>query len=97
MGCLFCDSIEKACDVAGFYLAERTGFEPVIPFGGIHAFQACLFNHSSISPKEVFQPPDKYISNFFGCKYNQIFLHFKEKREKIKKERIILQIACWEL
>ena len=35
------------------FLAERTGFEPVIPFGGIHAFQACLFNHSSISPKEV--------------------------------------------
>ena len=30
--------------------AERTGFEPVKPFRGLHAFQACLFNHSSISP-----------------------------------------------
>ncbi len=30
--------------------AERGGFEPPIPFWSIHAFQACLFNHSSISP-----------------------------------------------
>ena len=30
--------------------AERTGFEPAKPFGGLHAFQACLFNHSSTSP-----------------------------------------------
>ena len=30
--------------------AERRGFEPRIPFWGIHAFQACLFNHSSTSP-----------------------------------------------
>ena len=33
----------------GFF-AERAGFEPAIPFRGIHAFQACLFNHSSTSP-----------------------------------------------
>ena len=30
--------------------AERTRFELVIHFWRIHAFQACLFNHSSISP-----------------------------------------------
>ena len=30
--------------------AERAGFEPAIHFWRIHAFQACLFNHSSISP-----------------------------------------------
>ena len=30
--------------------AERAGFEPAKPFRGLHAFQACLFNHSSISP-----------------------------------------------
>lgn len=30
--------------------AERGGFEPPIPFGGIHAFQACLLSHSSIFP-----------------------------------------------
>ena len=31
-------------------LAERRGFEPRKPFWSLHAFQACLFNHSSISP-----------------------------------------------
>ena len=31
-------------------MAEGKGFEPLIRFRRIHAFQACLFNHSSISP-----------------------------------------------
>ena len=31
-------------------IAERGGFEPPKPFWSLHAFQACLFNHSSISP-----------------------------------------------
>ena len=31
-------------------MAEKAGFEPAIRFRRIHAFQACLFNHSSISP-----------------------------------------------
>ena len=49
-----------------FFPAERRGFEPRIPFWGIHAFQACLFNHSSTSPfrgakvKEVFETT-KYL------------------------------------
>ena len=30
--------------------AERTGFEPANQFCRLHAFQACLFNHSSTSP-----------------------------------------------
>src|ERR1700761_7891510 len=30
-------------------VAERQGFEPWIPCG-IHAFQACAFSHSAISP-----------------------------------------------
>ena len=30
--------------------AEGGGFEPPIRFWRIHAFQACLFNHSSITP-----------------------------------------------
>ena len=30
--------------------AERGGFEPPIRFWRIHAFQACLLSHSSISP-----------------------------------------------
>ena len=32
------------------FLAERAGFEPAKHFWRLHAFQACLFNHSSISP-----------------------------------------------
>ena len=31
-------------------MAERRGFEPRIGYEPIHAFQACDFNHSSISP-----------------------------------------------
>ena len=52
--------------VLQFFAAERRGFEPRIPFWGIHAFQACLFNHSSTSPfrgakvKEVFETT-KYL------------------------------------
>ncbi len=34
------------------HLAEREGFEPSIRFWRTHAFQACLFSHSSISPWE---------------------------------------------
>ena len=34
----------------GFILAERTGFEPAIPFG-IPAFQASTFDRSDISPR----------------------------------------------
>ena len=37
-------------------LAEREGFEPPIPFGGIRTFQARAFNHSAISPRLT--PPE---------------------------------------
>ena len=33
-----------------YCFAERTGFEPANRFCRLHAFQACLFNHSSTSP-----------------------------------------------
>ena len=33
-------------------MAERQGFEPWIPCG-IHAFQACAFSHSAISPRSL--------------------------------------------
>ena len=42
---LFQQSLLLSC-----LLAEKAGFEPAIRFWRIHAFQACLFNHSSISP-----------------------------------------------
>ena len=32
------------------FSAERRGFEPRKPFRSLHAFQACLFSHSSIFP-----------------------------------------------
>src|SRR5262249_9587572 len=32
-------------------LAERKGFEPLIPFWSIHTFQACAFDHSATSPR----------------------------------------------
>src|SRR5208282_1716188 len=34
-------------------LAEREGFEPSIPFWSMHAFQACAFSHSAISPPNL--------------------------------------------
>ena len=43
-----------------FCSAERARFELAIPFWGTHAFQACLFSHSSISPDEK------------DCKYKRI-------------------------
>ena len=35
------------------FIAERGGFEPPIRFWRIHAFQACLLSHSSISPQAL--------------------------------------------
>ena len=45
--------------------AERPGFEPGNRFGRLHAFQACLFSHSSISPSTC-----AHHGDFFeiGCK-----------------------------
>ena len=34
----------------GCYVAERMGFEPMRDETPLHAFQACLFSHSSTSP-----------------------------------------------
>ena len=53
--------------------AERARFELAIPFWGTHAFQACLFSHSSISPIRVRRPmgskPDCKGNHFFRkCK-----------------------------
>ena len=31
-------------------MADRQGFEPWIPFRGIHDFQSCAFDHSAIYP-----------------------------------------------
>ncbi len=34
-------------------MAERKGFEPLRPFWSLHAFQACAFDRSAISPLET--------------------------------------------
>ena len=44
-----------------YAFAERTGFEPVSRFRRLHAFQACLFNHSSIFPVFRLQIYAKFI------------------------------------
>ena len=70
-----------------FYFAERRGFEPRKPFWSLHAFQACLFNHSSISPSprrgyysksatKVLQK--KHIRKYFGIFFEKIN-HFMPK------------------
>ena len=45
-------------------IAERVGFEPTLPFSK-HAFQACSFGHSDISPKK--KKAKKWI-NHSECK-----------------------------
>ena len=39
----------KSLTYRAFKFAERKGFDPSIPFRGIHTFQACSFNHSDTS------------------------------------------------
>ena len=63
--------------------AERTGFEPANRFCRLHAFQACLFNHSSTSPLR-----------FAGAK----LLLFGEKKElfeiKMRGFKFFLGVKC---
>jgi hypothetical protein len=40
----------RGCSALADWLAERAGFEPAVPFG-THAFQACAFSRSAISPR----------------------------------------------
>ena len=57
-----------------FPFAERPGFEPGNRFGRLHAFQACLFSHSSISPRVLFE--------FCGCKSSPFLRHCQIKQRK---------------
>ncbi len=47
------------------FQAERMGFEPMMRFRRIHAFQACAFDHSATSPVS-FQAQDE--SNYQAAK-----------------------------
>ena len=53
-------------------LAESEGFEPSIPFRGIHTFQACSFNHSDNSP--IFSNGK---NNSLVISHRTIFLHLQ--------------------
>ena len=55
-----------------FISAERRGFEPRIRFWRIHAFQACLFNHSSITPSGRSRKNSGKYNTFFG--FDESFL-----------------------
>ena len=46
------------------------GFEPMKRFQRLHAFQACAFSHSAISPKNVC----RYYIIFQGANVQKIFI-----------------------
>ncbi len=61
------ESDEISRDAPSFMtFAERRRFELLIPFRGIHAFQACLLSHSSISPITTLSA---YKTRKQDCKY----------------------------
>ena len=77
------------------FIAERQGFEPRIPFWSIHAFQACLFNHSSISPwliakKEKQESVNHTTFPFFGCKSSLFFCYSKHFTAFILRKEVHL-------
>ena len=64
-------------------LAERARFELAIPFWGTHAFQACLFSHSSISPIRIPGNRDCKGNHFFRkCKCRR--LNFSTRDYKVR-------------
>ena len=69
---------------AGLLLvAERARFELAIPFWGTHAFQACLFSHSSISPIRIPGNRDCKGNHFFRkCKCRR--LNFSTQGYKVR-------------
>ncbi len=84
----FHGSTQNLCGETGIRIfAERRGFEPRKPFWSLHAFQACLFNHSSISPSR-FQAQNSISATkllLFShirkslCKFLHIFCYFMPK------------------
>ncbi len=46
---MYQNKVKKKISLGLIFFAERKGFEPSIPFRGIHTFQACSFNHSDTS------------------------------------------------
>ena len=67
--------------------AERARFELAIPFWGTHAFQACLFSHSSISPIRI--PGNR------DCKGNHFFRKCKCRRVNFSTE--VYKVRLWSM
>ena len=72
-----------------FSTAERAGFEPAKPFRGLHAFQACLFNHSSISPFRLIMYIKKQPASIKRKKQLLLLSAEKEALELILSQNII--------
>ena len=83
-------------------LAERGGFEPPKPFWSLHAFQACLFNHSSISPsslcltfrlfsKNIVLAFTRYMHTHFGT----IHLTTRKGTKKNSYMHYVLRFFCY--
>ena len=58
--------------------AEKEGFEPSIPFWGIHTFQACSFDHSDTSPFNIAAKISlkSIILQYIFTKIGRKFFHF---------------------
>src|SRR3989344_4193052 len=63
-------------------MAERGGFEPPRPFGGLLAFEASAFNHSAISPRAIlpytFSMEDSFLHDIvshFGVTFQNASEH----------------------
>ena len=59
--CRFAAAVER--------VAETEGFEPSIPFRGIHTFQACSFNHSDKSPLKGSKNKDNSVREVSGFRW----------------------------
>ena len=76
----------------GSFLAEKEGFEPSIPFWGIHDFQSCAlgqlrdFSMSAQASLSILHHPSSFVKSklFF-------FQHFLEAPENGGFQKIILQ------
>ena len=85
-----------------FSTAERAGFEPAKPFRGLHAFQACLFNHSSISPiirlassKTTAKYEKIPICNLFSAQIYSFCLTYTQNIHEINFDFIRKKVSIW--
>ena len=75
--------------------AERTRFELVIPFRGIHAFQACLFSHSSTSPIIAALTAD-YKGSYFSLKVQKSGFGFHHRKTGSAIKKHIVRLLSYE-